>query len=53
MSRFGKKWAENKLIARYELIKNLPTGYCGENYDFKQDFEMDYEDDEIDVAAVE
>lgn len=53
MSRFGKKWKENNLICEYELIKNLPSGYCGKNYDFKQDFKMDYEDDEIDVAAVE
>jgi hypothetical protein len=53
MSRFGKKWIDSSLIVEYELIKNLPEGYCGKNYDFKEDFKMDYEDDEIDVALID
>lgn len=48
MSRFGKKWNKNKLIEKYELIKNLPDEYCGVNYNHKEDFKkIIYEDDEI------
>ncbi|QQO10377.1 putative phage abortive infection protein [Breznakiella homolactica] len=49
MSRFGKKWKEYKLIEEYELIKNLPTGYCGDDYNFKDDFKINYEDDELEL----
>ena len=45
VSRFGKKWNENRYIERYELIKNLPKMYCDgvkpEDY-----YDIIYEDDE-------
>ncbi|MDB5202792.1 MAG: hypothetical protein JWQ27_2201 [Ferruginibacter sp.] len=45
MSRFGKKWKENKYVTKYELIKNIPHNYC-ESYSPKEYFLMQYEDDE-------
>lgn len=38
ISRFGKKWLDNKYISKYELIQNLPIGYC-DGYNPKEYFE--------------
>lgn len=38
ISRFGRKWIDNKYISRYELIQNLPIGYC-DGYNPKDYFE--------------
>ncbi|OFX79064.1 MAG: hypothetical protein A2X12_07640 [Bacteroidetes bacterium GWE2_29_8] len=46
VSRFGKKWKESEYIERYELIKNIPSGYLGD-YNPKDFFSMTYEEDEI------
>ncbi|MCJ7448986.1 MAG: putative phage abortive infection protein [Bacteroidales bacterium] len=46
MSRFGKKWKGNGYIMKYEFIKNVPLDYL-ENYDPKDYFNFDYEEDEI------
>ncbi len=48
MSRFGKKWRYNQLIEKYQLIKNIPENYCN-GFDFKKDFPIVYEDDELDI----
>ncbi len=47
-SRFGKNWIDKKLITDYELIKNIPKNYCGQNgkYDPKKYFPMEYEYEE-------
>lgn len=46
LSRFGKKWIENKYIERYELIKNIPHDYC-DGYDPKKYFTtIKFEEDE-------
>lgn len=49
MSRFGKKWKEYNLIQKYELIKNIPRDYCN-GFDFRSDFKINYEDDELDLG---
>lgn len=46
VSRFGKKWKENRYIETYELIKNIPLDYLGD-YNPKDYFSMTYEEDEI------
>lgn len=28
LSRFGKKWNDNKYVVKYQLIQNLPSKYC-------------------------
>lgn len=28
LSRFGKKWIDNKYVVKYQLIQNLPSKYC-------------------------
>ena len=48
LSRFGKKWNENNIIAKYEFIKNLPTNTCN-GYNPKNYYVMEYEEDETDV----
>lgn len=48
LSRFGKKWNENKIITEYEFIKNLPTNSCN-GYNPKEYYQMEYEEDEIGV----
>ncbi len=45
LSRFGKKWKENKYITEYEFIKNIPHNYC-DGYIPNKYFPMKYEDDE-------
>jgi hypothetical protein len=45
LSRFGKKWKENKYITTYQLLKNIPNNYCDE-YIPNDYFPMKYEDDE-------
>lgn len=45
ISRFGKKWNENKYIERYELIKNLPKMYC-DGVKPKNYYDIIYEDDD-------
>ncbi len=45
LSRFGKKWKENKYITTYQLLKNIPHNYC-DNYIPNDFFPMEYEDDE-------
>ncbi len=45
LSRFGKKWKENKYITNYELLKNIPNNYC-DNYVPNNYFPMKYEDEE-------
>ncbi len=51
MSRFGKKWKDYNLIQKYELIKNIPPNYC-HGFDFRSDFKMNYEDDELDIEDI-
>lgn len=46
VSRFGKKWKENRYLETYELIKNIPLDYLGD-YNPKDYFSMTYEEDEI------
>lgn len=46
LSRFGKKWRENKYIERYEFIKNIPLNYLGD-YNPKKYFQMEYEEEEL------
>lgn len=38
ISRFGKKWIDNMYVSKYELIQNLPIGYC-DGYNPKEYFE--------------
>lgn len=45
LSRFGRKWKENEYITKYQLLKNIPTGYC-DGYIPNEYFPMDYEDEE-------
>lgn len=45
LSRFGKKWKENKYITKYQLLKNIPNNYC-DDYIPNDYFSMKYEDDE-------
>lgn len=45
LSRFGKKWKENKYITTYEFLKNIPHNYC-DGYVSNDFFPMKYEDDE-------
>lgn len=45
LSRFGKKWKENKYITTYQILKNIPNHYC-EDYIPNDYFPMKYEDDE-------
>lgn len=45
LSRFGKKWKENKYIITYQLLKNIPNNYC-DDYIPNDYFPMKYEDDE-------
>lgn len=45
ISRFGKKWIENKYITKYQLLKNIPNNYC-DGYIPANYFPMTYEDDE-------
>ena len=54
-SKFGANWKfykkngkliEHNLVERYQLIKNIPEGYL-HNYNHKNSFDMEYEDDEL------
>lgn len=45
LSRFGKKWKENKYITKYQFLKNIPNNYC-DNYIPNDYFPMKYEDEE-------
>jgi hypothetical protein len=47
LSRFGSKWILNDLVIKYELIRNIPEGYLGEDYNPKDYFKMVYEYEEI------
>ncbi len=49
ISRFGKKWRENEYITRYQLIKNLPKGFCAP-FDTSIRFPMVYREDEFDKS---
>lgn len=46
VSRFGKKWIENKYVTKYEFIKNIPLDYCS-GYNPKSFFQIKYEEEEI------
>lgn len=46
MSRFGKKWIDNKYVTKYELIKNIPIDYC-DDFNPNDDFPMQYEEEEL------
>lgn len=51
ISRFGKKWVDNTYISKYELIQNLPLGYC-EGYNPKDYFEnIHFESDESTLSS--
>lgn len=45
LSRFGRKWKEKGYITRYQLLKNIPRGYC-DGFTPNDYFPMQYEDDE-------
>ena len=46
LSRFGKKWVNNKYVSKYEIIQNLPSKYC-DGYDPKDYFDtIKYESEE-------
>ncbi len=44
-SRFGRKWLEHQYVLRYQLIRNLPRGFC-KPFDHTRTFPMQYEDDD-------
>lgn len=44
-SRFGTKWEEARFVYKYELIKNIPTGYI-EGVDLRTLFDIRYEEDD-------
>lgn len=51
ISRFGKKWVDNTYISKYELIQNLPLGYC-DGYNPKDYFEnIHFESDESTLSS--
>lgn len=51
ISRFGKKWIDNTYILKYELIQNLPLGYCN-GYNPKVYFEnIHFESDESTLSS--
>lgn len=52
MSRFGKKWREQKYIEKYEFIKNLPLDYCNP-FDPQMDFPMNYEEIELEEDSLD
>lgn len=45
VSRFGRKWIQYDYVMRYQLIRNLPRGFC-KPYDHTRSFPMTYEDDD-------
>ena len=47
VSRFGKKWIENRYVTKYQLIQNLPNKYCDGYY--PKDFfpEIKFEGEEL------
>lgn len=46
VSRFGRKWIQYDYVMRYQLIRNLPRGFC-KPFDHTQTFPMAYEDDDL------
>lgn len=46
MSRFGRKWVDNKYVTKYEFITNLPFDYC-DDFNPNDDFPMQYEEEEL------
>ncbi len=46
MSRFGKDWNDNNWLTEYSLIKNLPSNYVSEEYDFRKYYKLRYEDED-------
>ncbi len=45
VSRFGRKWLQNNYIIKYQLIRNMPYGFCNP-FDHTSKFPMQYDDDE-------
>lgn len=41
-SYFGKKWNNNKYVERYELLKNIPKGYC-DGYNPEDYYKIEYD----------
>lgn len=46
ISRFGKKWKEEKYITKYEFIKNIPNDYL-DGYNPNDYFPMKYEEEDL------
>lgn len=44
-SYFGKKWDANGYVERYELLKNIPKGYC-DGYNPEDYYKIEYEYDD-------
>lgn len=50
ISRFGKKWIDNKYVVKYQLIQNLPSKYC-DGYDPKRYFpDVKFEGEELSLS---
>lgn len=43
VSRFGRKWLDRRYVERYQLIRNLPRGFC-KPFDHTGTFPMQYEE---------
>lgn len=44
-ARFGRKWRDNKYFEKYDILKNLPKGYC-DGYDPKDFYAVKFDYDE-------